>query len=62
MNNTLQLDDGSTAASVDAEIELLGTGYIRVLHPDHDPADTGAACFRLTGDPAALGAVLACLS
>ena len=36
--------------------------YIRVLHPDRAPADTGAECFRLSGDPAALGAVLMCLS
>ena len=61
-NNTLQLDADPAAASVDAVIELIGTSYIRILHPDHDAAGAGAECFRLTGDPAALGAVLMCLA
>jgi hypothetical protein len=61
-HSKLHLDHESIAASVDAVVALVGTGYIRVLHPDHDPAHTGAECFQLTGDPAALGAVLMCLS
>ena len=61
-DNKLQLDDERDAESADAVVELLGTNYIRILHPDHDPLDTEAECFRLTGDAAALGAVLMCLS
>jgi ferredoxin len=61
-DSKLQLDDEPATESVDAVVELTGTSYIRILHPDHDPADTQAECFRLIGDPAALGAVLMCLS
>jgi alkyl sulfatase BDS1-like metallo-beta-lactamase superfamily hydrolase len=61
-NNALQLDDEPATDSADAVVELIGTSYNRILHPDHDPLDTEAECFRLIGDPAALGAVLMCLS
>jgi alkyl sulfatase BDS1-like metallo-beta-lactamase superfamily hydrolase len=61
-DNTLQLDHEPATESVDAVVELVGTSYIRILHPDRAPADAEAECFRLTGDPAALGAVLMCLS
>jgi ferredoxin len=61
-DNTLRLDCEPNVEPVDAVVQLIGAGYIRVLHPDHDPAGAGAECFRLIGDPAALGAVLRCLS
>lgn len=61
-DNKLRLDHEPATESLDAVVELVGTSYIRVLHPDQNPVDAEAECFRLIGDPAALGAVLMCLS
>jgi len=48
--------------SAAAVIELLGDDYIRLLHPESSTPKGDAPTYRLAGDPAALGALLACLS
>ena len=46
----------------DATVELVGSGYIRLLHPGFHPEQPTEPTYRLTGDPAALGALLASMS
>ena len=50
------------APAADATVELAEPGYIRLLHPEADPTESGAPSHNVIGDPAALGALLACLS
>jgi epoxyqueuosine reductase QueG len=45
-----------------AVVELQGDDYIRLLHPERRPSSADAPTYRLAGDAAALGALLACLS
>jgi epoxyqueuosine reductase len=61
----LAIDDLETAADPPAAavVELLDGDYIRLLHPES--ARTSATLtptYRIAGDPAALGALLACMS
>ena len=56
---TLRLSDDASASPA-ACVELLDD-YIRLLHPDLAPTPRREALYRLTGDPAALGGLLACL-
>ncbi len=48
-------------AAVAAIVELRGNSYIRVIHPDSNVMPRIPA-YELRGDPAALGALLACFS
>jgi ferredoxin len=61
---TLTIEDLETAPDppVAAVVELLGGDYIRLLHPESSSRTTPTPTYRLAGDPAALGALLACLS
>jgi hypothetical protein len=60
----LVIDELETASDrpAAAVIELLGDDYIRLLHPESPPPAADAPTYRLAGDPAAFGALLACLS
>lgn len=58
--STLHVTEGVAASSA-ATVDLLD-GYIRLLHADPRPASASDPYYSLTGDPAALGALLACLS
>jgi hypothetical protein len=62
-DGVLAIDELETASdrTAAAVIELLGDDYIRLLHPESPPAGD-APTYRLAGDPAVLGALLACLS
>jgi ferredoxin len=46
----------------DVTVTLVGEGYIKLLHPDPDPIGAHEPHYRLSGDPAGLGALLASLS
>ncbi len=69
---TIALEDEATTAGPSADqsgpnqphaaVTLIGEEYIRLLHPDPGLAKTQAPTFLLDGDPAALGALLSCLS
>ena len=60
----LAIDDLDTAPDPPAAavVELLDNDYIRLLHPEPAAPAAGTPTYRLAGDPAAFGAVLACLS
>jgi ferredoxin len=57
---------GGSGVPCAAVIALRGDAYIRTIHPDVPPISSApistAPSFELDGDPAALGALLACLS
>ena len=63
-DGALAIDDFDTAQDPPAAavVELLDNDYIRLLHPEPAAPAAGTPTYRLAGDPAALGAVLACLS
>lgn len=54
--------DQAPATDAHATVELAEPGYIRILHPEMNPTERSTPSHRVVGDPAALGAVLACLS
>ncbi len=60
-NGELAVSDEPTSPA-DATVRFTGQDYIRMLHPETDPTDAHDPQFDLAGDPAALGALLACLS
>lgn len=57
----LTVQEDSNAAT-NAIVKFVGNDYIRVLHPDVSPAESHEAQFEVSGDAAAFGALLACLS
>jgi ferredoxin len=61
---TLMIDELDAAPDPPpaAVVELLGDDYIRILHPEPARSSTGTPTYRLAGDAAAFGALLACLS
>ncbi len=60
-DGVLQLDEPTDAAP-DVTVRFTADDFIRLLHPDPAPPESGVARYELTGDPAALGALLATLA
>lgn len=56
------ITDTTIPGAADAVVTLHGEHFIRLLHPDAEPSDSTDPYFSLAGDPAALGALLACLN
>jgi ferredoxin len=54
--------DISHDSAPDAVVTLSGNEYIQLLHPELGGQRSAAPIYSLEGDPAALGALLACLS
>ncbi|MEL6894301.1 MAG: 4Fe-4S ferredoxin, partial [Actinomycetota bacterium] len=59
-------DDGlsigdPTDETPDCVVRLAGADYIAVIHPNPEPTDVDVPRYELVGDPAAFGALLACL-
>jgi alkyl sulfatase BDS1-like metallo-beta-lactamase superfamily hydrolase len=54
--------DSDTVVEPNAAVTLSGNEYIQLLHPELGRQRSSEPTYLLDGDPAALGALLACLS